>query len=317
MSAHHPSAKVKAAKFGALGFLAVALGCAALAAFAVGDMMSSKYTGARVVPVVVATTDIGAGDPLRADMMTVRDWPEDAVPPGSFASAESLLEAHGGATFTVGILPGEPIVASRLAANQQGTGVASLIRPKMRAVALKVNDSIGYTGLVYPGAYVDVIATLRDPMGRGPSSRTAVQNARVLSVGMDADVATRKIDSQRADRLTGTPNQGGTYLTLEVTPHDAEIISIAREEGAIDIALRNANDEDIVETEGAVPVELGAFAGEAAEAEALAVAKAEAKPAGRLTRKRKKRRIQLVASDDNDTSSKPAASGRIQTYHAR
>ena len=42
-----PTAKISAAKFGAIGFMAVALGCAALAAFLIGDMMTSKYTGTR------------------------------------------------------------------------------------------------------------------------------------------------------------------------------------------------------------------------------------------------------------------------------
>lgn len=317
------SGKVSAAKFGAIGFMAVALGCAALAAFLVSDLMRSKYTGSRVVPVVVAVNELKAGMPIAAEDLAVRDWPEEAVPKGSYATVEDLMRANEGTTPTVGILPGEPVVSSRLSNNTSGTGVASLIRPNMRAVSLQVEDSVGFTGLVYPGAYVDVIATIRDPMGRGPSSRIAVQNAKVLSLGMDADVATRSIRKQKADRLTGTPEQGATYVTLEVTPEEAEILAIARNEGTLDLALRNATDDQLVETFGATPNKFSAFAPDALAEnmpEEFEPDDQSRKNQGKKKKKRgvrvkrQNRRIQIVASDDPDTEQ--PAPPKIETYNA-
>jgi pilus assembly protein CpaB len=315
MSPDKSSAKVSVAKFGAIGFMAVALGCAALAAFLVGDMMSSSYTGTKVVPVVVAKTELRPGMPISAADLEVREWPETAISPGSYATVESLLEANQGTTPTVGILPGEPVVASRLSSTKSGTGIASLIRPSMRAIALQVHDSVGFTGLVYPGAFVDVIATIRDPQGRGPSSRIAVQNARVLSLGMDADVATRKVESQKADRLTGTPQQGGTYVTLEVTPDEAEILSIARNEGEIDIILRNSTDDEFVDTTGATPNKFSAFAEDAIEANLPQIAASDGPKKKKPVKvRRKNRRIQIVAHDEKETPPKPVR--KIETYNA-
>jgi pilus assembly protein CpaB len=318
MSPGQGSVKVSAARFGAIGFLAVALGCAALAAFLIGDMMSSRYTGSKVVSVVVAAGELRAGQALTADVVQVRDWPEDAVPPGAFHQLEALLAAHEGATLTVGILPGEPVVASRLSGKQSGSAMAALIRPNMRAFAVKVDDALGFTGMVYPGAYVDVIATIRDPMGRGPSSRIAVQHARVLSVNMDADVATRRVRQPRTERVTAAPEQH-TYLTLEVTPEEAEILSIARNEGRIDVALRNASDDRLVRTSGATPTLFSAFA-RTEESEELEpeTARKPAVNAARVPRTQlAPRRIQLTASDEADTPNKATQnSGRIETYHA-
>src|SRR6186713_892644 len=96
--------KVGAAKLGAVGFLAIALGCAALAAFALGNSMKSRYSGARVVSIVVAKGELKAGTPVTADTLELRDWPEDNVPVGAFGSVEELLAAQPGATLTVGIL---------------------------------------------------------------------------------------------------------------------------------------------------------------------------------------------------------------------
>ncbi len=310
------SAKSSAARFGALGFMAVALGCAAFAAYLVGHTMSSKYTGTRVVPVVVASHALHAGTTLGKDDLEVREWPEDAAPKQSFASVEALLDKHGGATVTVGILAGEPVVGSRLSSSATGTGIAALVRPNMRAFALKVNDSVGFTGLVYPGAYVNVVATVRDPFGRGPSSRIAVQNARVLSLGMDSDVATRKVRETEEDKLSGKPQNGGTFVTLEVTPEESEILAVAKAEGRIDLVLRNATDDADVDTTGATPDSFSAFATSATGVPATAAA-AQAPPArGHRQIHRKKRSIQIIAADDSDTPTSKSRPAHIETYNA-
>jgi pilus assembly protein CpaB len=296
-----------ASRFGALGFLAVALGCAAVAAFAIGNLMKSSYSGVRVAPVVVARDELRAGQPLAAEALEVRNWPEDAVPQGSFASVEELLAAAKGSTPTVGILPGEPVVPGRLSSSHAGTGVAQLLQPKLRAFAIAVDPAAGYTGLLYPGAFVDIVATMRDPMGRGPSSKIAVQHARVLTVGMDTDVATRRVE-RGSDGLEKTADRG-TFVTLEVTPADAEILAMYRSEGRIDIVLRNATDDAVVETTGAT-----AFALEPAPAEEPVAAQPEPTP----TVKREKRRMQFVASDAPDTTAKPKTrSGSIEVLNAK
>lgn len=315
------SAKANAAKFGAIGFMAVALGCAALAAFLVGDMMRSSYSGTKVVPVVVAKKNLPAGTNINASLLEVVDWPENQVPAGSFATVEGLLKKHDGALPTVGILRGEPVVSARLSSSKTGTGMAALIRPNMRAIAMKVDDSVGFTSLVYPGAYVDVIATIRDPMGRGPSARTAVQNARVLSVGRDSDVATRKTRVQKVDRLSGNTQNGGTYLTLEVTPSEAEILAVAQREGRIDVVLRNATDDAVVETAGATPDKFSAFRKDDKAEDGTEPKKvSKSSKRRRVKVRRRNKRIQLVAHEGGDTPAprtrKSKSSGTIETYNA-
>lgn len=309
------SSKVTAAKFGALGLAAVALGCAALAAFFVGNLLTAKgYTGERVAPVVVAKTNLPAARPLGPDDLAVVNWPEASVPPGAYSTIEAVFAADPRPVPSVGILAGEPVVASRLSIAKAGTGIARLVRPNMRAVALKVDDSVGYTGLVYPGAYVDVIVTIRDPMGRGPASRISVQNARVLTVGADTDVATRRPPQKTSDRISNQPAHAGTYVTLEVTPEEAEILAIARNEGEVDLALRNGADNREVDTTGATAHEIAY--GRDAEPEAQ-TAPAHAARTRRTTAKprRARRRIQIVASDDPD---QPAAKApaKIETHYA-
>ena len=291
------SIRVGAARIGALGFLAIALGCAALAAVAFGRVVQSRYAGGRVVPIVVAKAPLRAGEPLTADSLETRDWPADAVPSGAYGTVEEILAALPPATPVVGILAGEPVVAARLSAGQAGSGIASLVRRGLRGIALRVDDAAGETGLVYPGAIVDVVTTVRDPQGRGPSARIAVQNARVLSVGRDTDVATRPEpapdDPHGRDRAT--------FVTLEVTPDEAEVLAVARNEGRIDLVLRNAGDEDAVDTRGATPDRFSAFA----------PAEERAHDTARHETARRARRIHVP--DDGPADKR----GDIEVYHAR
>ncbi len=307
-----------ASRIGALGLLAVALGCAALAAFAIGNTMKSSYSGTKVTSIVVAKAQLRAGQAISADLLEVRAWPEGAVPAGAFNSIEELLVAAKGATPAVGILPGEPVVAGRLSSARTGSGVATLIKPNMRAFALSVDAAVGYTGLLYPGAFVDVVATMRDPMGRGPSARIAVQKARVLSVGLDTDVATRHV-ARGEDGLDKNAERG-TYVTLEVAPADAEILAVARAEGKIDLVLRNASDDALIETPGATPDRFSAFAVPVLPA-APAAAPAAAPPAEPVSRaptaKLERRSMQIVASDRPDVPAPAPAGGAIEVLNAK
>jgi|GEM_PF-1700333 len=331
---------VTAARFGALAMAAVALGCAAIAAMMVGRLLTARgYTGSRVRPVVVAKRDLPAAQPLSRDDLELRDWPEKSVPAGSFSNIDSLLSAVSSDTNaspvpTAGILAGEPVVLSRLSVSSAGTGVARLVRPNMRAVALRVEDAVGKTSLVYPGAAVDVIVTIRDPGGRGPSSRIAVQNARVLTVGRDTDVATRRARESAPGKkgsAKSASDTGRTFVTLEVTPEESEVLAMARNEGELNIALRNGGDDAVIDTRGAIPAAFSAFAPppedeEPPPADANAAAQAAAKTSDakpnrpRLRRRRGKRRIELVASDEPDVpsaASRQNAPAKIETYHAR
>jgi pilus assembly protein CpaB len=325
------SSPPRAARVGALGFSAAALICAGFAAYLVSQLLAQGgYSNEPTRPIVVAKRTLPPAEPLTTDALEVVMWPAKTVPSGAVATVEELLPAGKPAPVpSAAILAGEPIVPARLATSAQGTGIAALLRPGFRAVAVKIDDAVGRAGLVYPGAHVDVLATIRDPEGRGPSTRIAVQNARVLAVESETDVALRKprpAQEGPADRPAGID---GTVVTLEVAPADAEIVSLAVREGRVDLALRNGADDAPADTRGATPVAFSAFAPEVVASTEPAAAAA---PAGTATsapvasaddtsaRKPSRRRIEIRASDVPDgptpTATAPGGGG-IETYRAR
>ena len=59
-----------------------------------------------------------------------------------------------------------------VAAGPAGTsgGLQALVPPGMRAVTIEVNNVTSMSGLLVPGARVDVVATLRNATGRASSA---------------------------------------------------------------------------------------------------------------------------------------------------
>ena len=65
------------------------------------------------------------------------------------------------------IVDHEPILESRLAARGAGAGLASMIPPGMRAVAIRVNEVVGVGGFVVPGMRVDILISGAPPATTG------------------------------------------------------------------------------------------------------------------------------------------------------
>jgi pilus assembly protein CpaB len=248
------SARTRATQLGAIGFAAVALGCAAFAAFLVSRLISARgYTGDRVRPVMVAKHNLPSGQPIKPDDVDVVSWPEKHVPEGVVADAKTLFEGGKPLIPTSAILEGEPIVPARLANPQKGTALAALVRDGYRAIAVKVDDTVGRAGLVYPGALVDVVGTFKN-QDHIAVATMAVSGVKVLAVEDETDVATRRPRSSSDTSDMSKNSFYGTVVTLEVTPEESEVVSLIAREGKVDLALRNASDDKPVELKELVPL---------------------------------------------------------------
>jgi Flp pilus assembly protein CpaB len=149
----------------------------------------------------------------------------------------------------VSLLPGEAIVSRRLSSPEAGTGMASRVPMDKRGFPIRVDNWIADAKLVYPGAVVDVIATVTDPVERTPITMTVLQRLTVLAVNGHVDAAaapdpTNPQDGRRPD---------GAVVTVLVSPGEAEILALSAREGKLDLTLRNANDAENVATQGTNP----------------------------------------------------------------
>lgn len=184
--------------------------------------------------IVVAAKPMGVGVTVKAADVRVSKISAAAFPKGGFSKVEEVIDRP----VTNTILIDEAILEGRLAVRGSGVGLAPIIPVGMRAVAVRVNDVAGVSGFVLPGMRVDVLVTGRPPDGAGTITATALQNILVLSAG-----TTMQADSR------GQAIQAPT-VTLQVSPEQAETLTLANNEGHIQLVLRNGSDQTIEKTPG-------------------------------------------------------------------
>lgn len=194
--------------------------------------------------VVVASKEIPSGTTVTNEMVKVVRFTRTSVPSGSFSSPKQVV----GKAVKVKALSGDPVTESKLTG--EGAGLTVLLTPGHRAMAVRVDEIIGVSGFIAPNDRVDVIATVVPPGSSAQDqklSKIVLQYKRVLSV------------AQALEQKEGKP-QLARSITLEVTPEEAEKLSLASIEGTVVLALRAAGDENLIQTRGSTKRELLAIA---------------------------------------------------------
>ena len=177
--------------------------------------------------VVVAVADLAVGTRIQDKDVRVVRLPADVIPPGSFRHKSRVI----GRGVVLPIAAGEFILPARLAAENGGSGLPSMIPPGMRAVSVRVTDSSSVAGFVLPGTRVDVLMTGNPTGSNEPQTITVLRNVTVLANG------------QKLDRgLLSGESQNSPVITLAVSPDDAERLALATHQGHIQLALRNPLD---------------------------------------------------------------------------
>jgi pilus assembly protein CpaB len=224
---------------------AVALGLVAVL-FARTFMGGGSGPGAagprlRTVPTIVAAADINFGEKLTPAKLKIVEWPAANVPVGSFQRVEDLTSGDG-RTAMRPIVANEILTEKSLATGANRLSTAPLLNPQMRAVSVPVNDVAGVSGLIYPGDRVDVFFT-RQPEEAMPYAELLAQGVRVLAVGTDTNLGKEKPEVVKS-------------ATIEVTPLQAQKITLALTVGTVNLALRHFTDEARVRLETAQVMDL-------------------------------------------------------------
>jgi pilus assembly protein CpaB len=188
-------------------------------------------------PVVVAAVDLTWGTSITAGMVKTMTYLKESVPPGHYVDPSLVV----GRTIMQPLKAGEPIFESKLAPTTVATGgVAALVTPKKRAMAVKVDKVVGVSGFIHPGNRVDVLVTLsRAERANHPATKLVLENLLVLATGTELEKSGKQEKPSQVD-----------VITLEVTPEEGERLALAASEGKLQLALRNYTDTGSVETKG-------------------------------------------------------------------
>jgi pilus assembly protein CpaB len=273
-------------------------------------LASSRPQVARAAQVTVrlalAARDLEVGALLKEEDIKVTDWP-GSVPDGAFARTQDLV----GRGVITRMVAREPVIESRLSPKGSGGGLASMIPPGMRAVAIRVNDVVGVAGFVTPGMRVDVLISGSPNSSAnaalGTQSKTMLQNVEVLSAGQDY-----KKDSEGKPIMVQVVN-------LLVTPEQAEMLSLASTQTTIQLVLRNPMDRVVAKTNGTAVALLFKGGNLVAEHDASSAAQPRPRPVSEPQRKIEApvRReppfvMQIISGARKQEIAFPAAGGEIK-----
>lgn len=212
-----------------LTLIAISLALASVAALLAGRWMTSRAAAVdasrpQAVRLVAAAMDIPFGTVIEARHLKTLAVLASNRPAGSYTSTDAIL----GKVPKTDVFAGELLLADRLVVPGEGSTLAAVVSPAMRAVTVRVDDVVGVGGFVLPGNRVDVIAAREDD-GRA-EAETILERIKVLAVDQQAS----------ADRSSPVVVRA---VTLEVSPEGAEAIARARQQGTIQLTLRNPSDD--------------------------------------------------------------------------
>ena len=223
--------------------VAVLLGiCAVIIANAYlgGVQQQAEQTdaGKGMVKIAVAASPLDFGAPVTPEKVRFVDWPSWSVPEGSFSSVEQLFPAGKSHVVLRPMAANEPILSSKLSGEGGRATLAALLRPEMRAFAVRVSDSSSVAGFVLPGDVVDVLITRSAGTDNAQQiTDVLLQNVRVIAI------------DQEAKNSDGTPKVART-ATLQVAPLDAQKLALGQQSGSLSLVLRKPGEQNnpVVET---------------------------------------------------------------------
>lgn len=225
-------------RVGTLIMLLVALLFGSLAVFLAKTWLASQQVPVtQVAPppekiqtetIVIAKKDLNFGEPLTPDVLSEIDWPKGSKPDGSFATIADINK-DGNRVVLTPISPNEPILAWKISGPGARASLSALVGKGLRAVTIRINDTSGIGGFVLPGDRVDVLYTRNK--SETASIDVLLQNVRVLAI------------NQNNDQKGANPIDGRT-ATLELSPVDAQKLSLAESTGALSFTLRAAGSLD-------------------------------------------------------------------------
>lgn len=178
--------------------------------------------------VVVAAMEVPYGTKIEGRHVKVISVPS-GTPLGNHFDSVAEIE---GLIATQKVLSGEVLLKERFTKSGTGSTLAALIKPDMRAVTVRVDDVVGVAGFLLPGNHVDIVAARK--VNDRATTETILLNINVLAVDQTSTQDKNEPVIVRA-------------VTLEMTPQQAEVLVRAREEGRIQLTLRNPTDEFLQE----------------------------------------------------------------------
>jgi len=180
--------------------------------------------------VLVAAVDIPPRTPITPNMVKEATLPAQVVERDAIVAEPHLPP---GSLSLITIPAGSQLTDSKVG-HPSDVGLPVRLAPGKRAVSIQIDKVKGISGLLQPGDRVDVIAIpQRGGNGELPPAATILRGIRVLAIGTSLETTS----------ATPSPDEANsTTVTLEVTPHQADLLASADQNTVLRLALRSPRE---------------------------------------------------------------------------
>jgi len=196
------------------------------------------------VPVLVAKIDIPQGTVISGNDLEAKSVPGNMFVEGAVSS----LDRIAGMMVISDISKGEQVTLSKLTRPRKSGDLAAVTPVGKRAISISVDSLSSLGGMIKPGDYVDVIATIPVSVstldGKGATQMGMAplfQNVLVIAVGRETGIARPEEDRYSQPK---EPAMSG-LITLALTPQEASLIAFVQEQSKIKLVLRSPTDAKI------------------------------------------------------------------------
>ncbi|MCU0681635.1 MAG: Flp pilus assembly protein CpaB [Polyangiaceae bacterium] len=212
--------------------------CGAALFFLYTRRFETETAGGQRVEVLVSTRRIERGVPITEELLTTRSIPQAYVDDRAVRAGEREKIIGLKAAEIVGV--SQTVLWSDVVTTRDDKrDLSSLVQPGYRAVTAPFTANPAFT-LIHPGDFVDVLSVVRRDNSEARDSIVLLQRVLVLATGIETSHG----------RSTEKPKNGAAsppVLTLSLNVQEAQLLSLAAQRGALSVALRNPNDQRVLD----------------------------------------------------------------------
>jgi len=216
--------------------LLIAIVVGGISAFMARGLLQPQPVAQPAPPVEGPTTIVVAAVPLKFGTVLTKDNTVELPWPGpklraAFATKEELLN-EGRRVVLTPLERHEPIFRPKVTGSGGRATLSSLLEEGKRAVTVRVDDVLGVAGFVLPTDHVDVVLIRTETRSNGATetySDVLIEHVKVLAVD--------QLSNEQSERPTVAK-----AVTLEVTPEQAQKITLAANIGKLSLILRQAGE---------------------------------------------------------------------------
>lgn len=189
------------------------------------------------VRVMIAGRRLSAGSLIDEADIDWRDQPSGQTIADSWiVDSEATLDSLNGAVVRRWLAEGDPVTEAHVVRPGERGFLAAVLSPGFQAVTIAVSQTAAVAGLVFPGDRIDLVLSqdLRDSRAMDNdigqwAAETVLADIRVVAINQSIVDQTEQPEPEEAPQT----------VTLEVTPEQARIVTLAARMGVLSLALRS------------------------------------------------------------------------------